>query len=215
MFFVIYLTNLNECGEKVSTEEGKTLATQLGCPFYETSAALRHYIDDAFYTLIREIRRKEEKRVCFKTNKVLHLSQMALYIYIYKGSKQRQQLGENQFGTPEPMVATSIDFRFGFPTTTTQQLNASLYTPYSQTRHRSQATNKNHKFAKEVKNTIFYTIVIPTDFTTTNAHSKRNPTIYLNRIHTKPLRTRAIIINIAIVIAYCNQIQRSNFQSVS
>ncbi|XP_055303993.1 GTP-binding protein Rit2 [Sitodiplosis mosellana] len=47
---------------KVSTEEGKHLATQFGCPFYETSAALRHYIDDAFYTLIREIRRKEGQR---------------------------------------------------------------------------------------------------------------------------------------------------------
>lgn len=48
---------------KVTTEEGKHLAIQLGCPFYETSAALRHYIDDAFYTLIREIRRKEAQRV--------------------------------------------------------------------------------------------------------------------------------------------------------
>lgn len=48
---------------QVSTEEGKHLATQFGCPFYETSAALRHYIDDAFYTLIREIRRKENQRV--------------------------------------------------------------------------------------------------------------------------------------------------------
>ncbi|XP_037037408.1 GTP-binding protein Rit2 [Bradysia coprophila] len=47
---------------KVTTEEGKNLASQLGCPFYETSAALRHYIDDAFYTLIREIRRKEAQR---------------------------------------------------------------------------------------------------------------------------------------------------------
>lgn len=43
---------------EVSTEEGKHLATQFGCPFYETSAALRHYIDDAFYTLIREIRQR-------------------------------------------------------------------------------------------------------------------------------------------------------------
>lgn len=50
---------------KVSTEEGKNLASQLGCPFYETSAALRHYIDDAFYALIREIRRKEAQRVSF------------------------------------------------------------------------------------------------------------------------------------------------------
>lgn len=49
---------------QVTTEEGKHLATQFGCPFYETSAALRHYIDDAFYMLIREIRRKENQQVC-------------------------------------------------------------------------------------------------------------------------------------------------------
>ncbi|KAL1377137.1 hypothetical protein pipiens_004227 [Culex pipiens pipiens] len=49
--------------QKVSTEEGKTLAKQFGCPFYETSAALRHYIDEAFFSLVREIRRKEEQRV--------------------------------------------------------------------------------------------------------------------------------------------------------
>lgn len=53
--------------QQVSTDEGKLLATQFGCPFYETSAALRHYIDDAFYTLIREIRRKENRWVT-KTN---------------------------------------------------------------------------------------------------------------------------------------------------
>lgn len=44
---------------KVSTEEGKALAQQLGCPFYETSAALRHFVDDAFHSLVRQIRARE------------------------------------------------------------------------------------------------------------------------------------------------------------
>ncbi|XP_055716306.1 GTP-binding protein Rit2 [Phlebotomus papatasi] len=48
---------------RVTTEEGKHLASEFGCPFYETSAALRHYIDDAFYTLVREIRKKESQRM--------------------------------------------------------------------------------------------------------------------------------------------------------
>lgn len=48
---------------QVSTEEGKHLATQFGCPFYETSAMHFTHIDDAFYTLIREIRRKENRWV--------------------------------------------------------------------------------------------------------------------------------------------------------
>ncbi|KAI4483333.1 hypothetical protein M0802_013489 [Mischocyttarus mexicanus] len=44
---------------EVSMEEGKALAEQLGCPFYETSAALRQFIDDSFYSLVRQIRSKE------------------------------------------------------------------------------------------------------------------------------------------------------------
>lgn len=52
-----------ESQRRVSTQEGKNLAAQFGCPFFETSAALRHYIDEAFFTLVREIRRKESGRV--------------------------------------------------------------------------------------------------------------------------------------------------------
>ncbi|XP_057655743.1 GTP-binding protein Rit1-like [Diorhabda carinulata] len=48
---------------KVSTEEGKGLAKQFGCPFFETSACLRTYVDDAFHTLVREIRKKERERL--------------------------------------------------------------------------------------------------------------------------------------------------------
>ncbi|XP_012527609.1 GTP-binding protein Rit2 [Monomorium pharaonis] len=48
---------------KVTTEEGKALAEELGCPFYETSAALRQFIDDAFFSLIRQIRTKERTRI--------------------------------------------------------------------------------------------------------------------------------------------------------
>lgn len=56
-----------ESQRRVSTQEGKALAAQFGgCPFFETSAALRHYIDEAFFTLVREIRRKENGRVSKK-----------------------------------------------------------------------------------------------------------------------------------------------------
>ncbi|KAH0506174.1 GTP-binding protein Rit2 [Microtus ochrogaster] len=44
---------------QVSTEEGMNLAREYNCPFFETSAALRFGIDDAFQGLVREIRRKE------------------------------------------------------------------------------------------------------------------------------------------------------------
>ena len=45
----------------MDTEEGRLLAEQWDCPFFETSAALRQYVDDAFHGLIREIRRKERE----------------------------------------------------------------------------------------------------------------------------------------------------------
>ncbi|XP_038258821.1 GTP-binding protein Rit2 [Dermochelys coriacea] len=44
---------------QVSTEEGMSLAREYSCSFFETSAALRVYIDDVFHGLVREIRRKE------------------------------------------------------------------------------------------------------------------------------------------------------------
>uniref|UniRef100_T1IWJ0 small monomeric GTPase n=1 Tax=Strigamia maritima TaxID=126957 RepID=T1IWJ0_STRMM len=48
---------------KVSTEEGQVLAHRYACPFFETSAALRLFVDDIFHALIREIR---EIRGCDK-----------------------------------------------------------------------------------------------------------------------------------------------------
>ncbi|KAK4884274.1 hypothetical protein RN001_000545 [Aquatica leii] len=52
--------------QKVRASEDTPLvliARQFGCPFYETSAALRTYVDDAFHTLVREIRIKERKKL--------------------------------------------------------------------------------------------------------------------------------------------------------
>jgi GTPase SAR1 family protein len=45
---------------KVTTNEGQALASQWDCPFFETSAALRHFVDDAFHCIIREIRVREQ-----------------------------------------------------------------------------------------------------------------------------------------------------------
>ncbi|NXL18354.1 RIT1 protein, partial [Setophaga kirtlandii] len=48
---------------QVSKEEGSALAREFSCPFFETSAAFRYYIDDVFHALVREIRRKEKEAV--------------------------------------------------------------------------------------------------------------------------------------------------------
>ncbi|BFG05271.1 GTP-binding protein Rit2 [Drosophila madeirensis] len=61
-----------ESQRRVTTEEGKNLANQFGCPFFETSAALRHYIDEAFYTLVREIRRKELQKGTDSSSEKIH-----------------------------------------------------------------------------------------------------------------------------------------------
>jgi len=50
-----------ESSRKVSQEEGQALARQYGCPFFETSATLRYYVDDTFHALVREIRLKEKE----------------------------------------------------------------------------------------------------------------------------------------------------------
>jgi len=45
-------------GEReVSTEEGQALARQFGCKFIETSAKSRKNVEQAFYDIVREIRR--------------------------------------------------------------------------------------------------------------------------------------------------------------
>ncbi|KAF3384724.1 Ras-like protein [Penicillium rolfsii] len=41
----------------VSQQEGEALARQFGCKFIETSAKSRMHVEDAFYDLVREIRR--------------------------------------------------------------------------------------------------------------------------------------------------------------
>jgi len=51
----------NKCdleGERVvSTQEGRDLAKQCGCKFIETSAKQKINVDEAFFSLVREIRR--------------------------------------------------------------------------------------------------------------------------------------------------------------
>ncbi|XP_078061975.1 GTP-binding protein Rit1-like [Mustelus asterias] len=48
---------------QVSKEEGLALAREFNCPFFETSAALRYFIDDVFHAMVREVRRKEKEAV--------------------------------------------------------------------------------------------------------------------------------------------------------
>lgn len=63
-----------ESMRQVSTEEGQALARQMNCPFYETSAALRHFVDDVFHTLVREIRRREKERELLQRRAAGHKS---------------------------------------------------------------------------------------------------------------------------------------------
>ncbi|KAI5616352.1 GTP-binding protein Rit1, partial [Silurus asotus] len=48
---------------QVSVEEGKDLAREFQCPFFETSAAFRYYIDEVFAALVRQIRQREAEAV--------------------------------------------------------------------------------------------------------------------------------------------------------
>lgn len=63
-----------ENSRQVSAEEGQALARQMNCPFYETSAALRHFVDDVFHTLVREIRRREKEKQLLQRRAAGHKS---------------------------------------------------------------------------------------------------------------------------------------------
>lgn len=45
---------------KVSEEEGVELARRLRCPFFETSALTAHNVDEAFFALVRLLRRAQQ-----------------------------------------------------------------------------------------------------------------------------------------------------------
>lgn len=46
---------------RVSKADGETLAEELGCPLFETSAALRENVDEVFHSVVRVIRTKERE----------------------------------------------------------------------------------------------------------------------------------------------------------
>ena len=52
---------------QVQTREGDAMAKEFGCPFFETSAALRHNVDEVFYEIVRCIRKKENMDYYAKT----------------------------------------------------------------------------------------------------------------------------------------------------
>lgn len=53
----------------VATADGLAMAKSSDIPYIETSAKTRHGVDDAFYTLVREIRKDKERRNASKKKK--------------------------------------------------------------------------------------------------------------------------------------------------
>ena len=61
---------------QVSTHEGEELAKEFGCPFFESSAALRSNVDEIFHEVVRCIRKKEHSdyKSTIKGSKGKHIS---------------------------------------------------------------------------------------------------------------------------------------------
>lgn len=60
---IVIVGNKKDLEQKrqVSTQEAQLLAKNYNCPFFETSAALRHNVDETFEEIVRCIRRKENE----------------------------------------------------------------------------------------------------------------------------------------------------------
>ena len=65
------------------------MANQLGCPFYETSAALRQFIDDAFYSLVKQIRSKDKSRVMIPRKRNRWLRIRSVFAFIFRKKKRQ------------------------------------------------------------------------------------------------------------------------------
>lgn len=52
--------------------QAREVAKQYGIPFVETSAKTRMGVDDAFYTLVREIRKDVRALDVYKLHKIFH-----------------------------------------------------------------------------------------------------------------------------------------------
>lgn len=57
LLFILVVGNKCDLQRTVMPMEAHDLATSYGIPFIETSAKTRQGVEDAFYTLVREIRR--------------------------------------------------------------------------------------------------------------------------------------------------------------
>jgi GTPase KRas protein len=51
-----------ETDRQVSSEEGKDLAKNFGCQFIETSAKQRIHVDEAFFEVVRDIRKYNKEQ---------------------------------------------------------------------------------------------------------------------------------------------------------
>ena len=58
--FPVIIVGLKESDCLVTPQQGADLARELGCNFFEVSPETRINIDEAFYELVREIRRFEQ-----------------------------------------------------------------------------------------------------------------------------------------------------------
>lgn len=96
MLFFVVVGNKCDLQRTVMPAEAYDLATSYGIPFIETSAKTRQGVEDAFYTLVREIRRDvsdfnfKNYFLCFRL--FIHVNiTLTFYFLLLSYRKERNQ----------------------------------------------------------------------------------------------------------------------------
>lgn len=150
------LGNKCELNEKrqVTKDRGEQLAIEYGIKFLETSAKNSINVEDAFFTLARDIKSKMEKRMVSLNYKMLSISLLLNKIYFRKRIIHRRAVAINWKQTNRTESLASDGCQSAISSST---IYVPIWQRLSQRRHKPHKhTQWSKKFSKLASGTIFH-----------------------------------------------------------